>query len=227
MSLQTIIAVILATLIVSSVIILEEITFSFSEVLQVKFGDNVVYCLPVVFISCMVIQFCTFLAIIKQRYTWLNKQIEDIALLCKNQILHVRKNRLQFCNEQYSVRYRFSNENFIENIVSAIKVIKQKHKRLDSISLSLNAVYSVQILTSVIDILFTFLATIFFWAHKQLQEDWGNDIKCQETYMYFAVGLLLIHAAQLTFLAVFCSKTVKEVRTAQSVKNIHIFLLGK
>lgn len=75
----------------------------------------------------------------------------------------------------------------------------------------LNAAYSVQILTTIVEMLFAFLAVMFFWAHKQLQNDWGRDIECRETYAYYAVGLLLLHAGQLVVLVLFCSKTLAEV----------------
>lgn len=74
-----------------------------------------------------------------------------------------------------------------------------------------NTAYSVQILTTILQILFTYLSTMFFWAHKQLRDDWGVKIVRRETYIYYAVGLLLLHAGQLLVLVRFCSKTVEEV----------------
>lgn len=79
------------------------------------------------------------------------------------------------------------------------------------ISQTLNIAYSVQILITIIQILFTYLSTVFFWVHKQLRDDWGTDIVNTDTYMYYAVCLLLLHAGQLIFLVIFSSKTTKEV----------------
>lgn len=94
-----------------------------------------------------------------------------------------------------------------------------------SISESLNTAYSVQILTTIITILFTFLSTLYFWIHKQIKNDWGGEIGCKKTYMAFAVGLLLIHGGQLVYLVLFCSRTAREVCPINNNINkiIHLF----
>lgn len=104
-----------------------------------------------------------------------------------------------------------ADEIFIEDVVNAIKTVQKKHVQLTAVSQSLNAAYSVQILTTIIEILFTFLAVMFFWAHKELRNDWGVDVVYRETYVYYAFGLLLLHAGQLVVLILFCSNTLLEV----------------
>lgn len=76
---------------------------------------------------------------------------------------------------------------------------------------SLNTAYSVPILTTIIEILFTYLSTMFFWAHQQLRDDWGIKVVNRGAYIYYAVGLLLLHAGQLIVLVLLCSKTAAEV----------------
>lgn len=53
---------------------------------------------------------------------------------------------------------------------------------------------------------------MFFWAHKELRNDWGVEIVHRETYVYYSFALLLLHAGQLVILVLFCSETVKAVR---------------
>lgn len=89
--------------------------------------------------------------------------------------------------------------------------MQKRHKLLTTISQSLNTAYSAQILTTIVEILFTLLAIMFFLAHKQIKNDWGIDIAYTGTYMYYAVGLLLLHGGQLIVLVLFCSNTMREV----------------
>lgn len=137
-------------------------------------------------------------------------------ILCESQRTNLTKSEFYF-------HYRFPNELFVENVVSTIKTIQNKHKLLCGISQSINSAYSVQILITIVEILFTYLSTMFFWAHRQLKDDWGVDVMRTETYMYYAVGLLLLHAGQLLALVLFCSKTAEEVRHFERVA-IEIFI---
>lgn len=94
---------ILTTFAVLLVVALEENTYSNSIVDINEFGDFVTYCLPLFTTSFMLLQFCTYLAIIKQRYNWLNQQIENIASLCREQLLYKKsRNSLMLNNKKHS-----------------------------------------------------------------------------------------------------------------------------
>lgn len=87
MRLTSIIAIASSTLVMSIILILEEVTFVLNDEITVEIGDNIAYCLPIVYTSYVLIQFCSILGIIKQRYHRLNQQIEEIAILCKEQMI--------------------------------------------------------------------------------------------------------------------------------------------
>lgn len=45
-------------------------------------GDTVLNRLPAVYSSYTLLQFCSFLAILKQRFKWLNRNLKKIARIC-------------------------------------------------------------------------------------------------------------------------------------------------
>lgn len=86
-----------------------------------------------------------------------------------------------------------------------------KHKLLCTMCNSLNTIYSLQLLTTVCEIFFTYLSTIFFWVHRELLSDWTTKIMKTQTYFFYTGGLLLLHATQVVALILFCSRTTREV----------------
>lgn len=85
---KIIVVIVLVTLIGCILITLDEVTFPCNNVpIVYHLGIFVTYCLRFIYISYMLLQFCTILAIIKQQYNWLNQQIECIAALCNKHLL--------------------------------------------------------------------------------------------------------------------------------------------
>lgn len=77
---------------------------------------------------------------------------------------------------------------------------------------TLNTIYSLQCLTTVGEIFFTYLSVIFFWVHKELLNEWATKIMKTQTYFFYTGGLLAMHAIQVIALILFCSKTAREVK---------------
>lgn len=100
MKLRVIFAATITTIIVMIVMILEEITyFSSKAAIVLEIGVFVTYCLPLMCTTAMLLQFCTFLAIIKQRYSWLNQKIENIAALCSQRTLY-KESKMKIWNSE-------------------------------------------------------------------------------------------------------------------------------
>lgn len=101
MKLWVIFAATITTILVMAVMILEEITyFSARAAIALEIGVFVTYCLPLMCTTAMLFQFCTFLAIIKQRYSWLNQKIVNITTLCSKRTLYYKKSRMKISNSQ-------------------------------------------------------------------------------------------------------------------------------
>lgn len=129
-------------------------------------------------------------------------------------ILFHRKHLLLKCGFSFYLHYIFStsDESFTANIAQKLKTIQIKHKSLCTMCISLNTIYSMQILTTVGEIFFTYLSIIFFWVHKELLNEYATKIMKTQTYFFYTSGLLTLHAVQLLALILFCSKTTREVR---------------
>lgn len=84
---------------------------------------------------------------------------------------------------------------------------------------SLNSIYSLQFLTTVGEIFFTYLSIIFFWLHRELISEWATKIMKSYTYFFYTGGLLALHTVQVIALILFCSKTAREVR--KTFKDLH------
>lgn len=100
--LKVIIAITLASLLLVFVIIFNAETYNPSYMNVNVFGDYVTYCMPLICTSYMLLQFCTFLVILKQRYTWLNNKITNIAVLCSEQLAEKQNHRFGFLGSRSS-----------------------------------------------------------------------------------------------------------------------------
>lgn len=71
----------IASLAVTYVIIFDGLTYGKPYLNVIIVGDFIAYWMPILCTSFMVLQFCTFVALLKERFTWLNLQLKKIAFL--------------------------------------------------------------------------------------------------------------------------------------------------
>lgn len=96
---QLVALITLTLLLLTLIIIFEEGTYYSNHAIDVNVVSHCsAYAMPLICTSFMVLQFCTFIATIKQRYSWLNKQIKEISKMCNRELSHK-----QNTNERYSM----------------------------------------------------------------------------------------------------------------------------
>lgn len=76
-----IIATTFATISVLIVIIFDTLCYTNSFNI-ITIGNSIAYCVPLVTTNYMVLQFCTYSMLLKQRFKWLNLQLKTIKQLC-------------------------------------------------------------------------------------------------------------------------------------------------
>lgn len=82
MRLKVVVATVLTTLFVTYVIVFDGLTYGKPYVDPIVVGDFLSYWMPTICTSYLILQFCTFVALLKQRFGWLNKQLKKVAFLC-------------------------------------------------------------------------------------------------------------------------------------------------
>lgn len=45
-------------------------------------GNNIAYCVPLITTNCMLLQFCTYAMVLKQRFKWLNLKLKTAKQFC-------------------------------------------------------------------------------------------------------------------------------------------------
>lgn len=101
--LKLITVVLLIILVLSILVISEEVLYRPNPSGIVKeVSIFVVFSLPLICTTFMLLQFCAILVLIKQRYRWLNQKIEDTTALCNKHML-CKRNASEWPNEKYSL----------------------------------------------------------------------------------------------------------------------------
>lgn len=202
-------ATLFTTLFIIYVIVFDGLTYSKPHVDAIVVGDFLTYWSPTFCTSYLVLQFCAFVTLLKERFEWLNNQLKKLAFLTTK---HASIRRNKPANFQSTPHFNVSDETFTANIAEKLKTIQIKHKLLCTMCASLNTIYSLQFLTTVGEIFFTYLSIIFFWLHRELLTEWATKIMKTRTYFFYTGGLLALHATQVVVLILFSSKTAREVR---------------
>lgn len=85
MKLEATIAVVLSTSLVSYVTIADLLAFDPLYPTPAAISDTVIYRVTLFCTTYMILQFCTFLGVLRQRYKWLNSHIKIAARNCSRQ----------------------------------------------------------------------------------------------------------------------------------------------
>lgn len=107
---------------------------------------------------------------------------------------------------------RFSSEISMNRIAKNLSDIQKYHNSLHTLCDSLQSIYSLQLLMTILEIFLNYICTIFFWVHIVVKKDYSYKVARSEYYFPYAVSLMVIHTAQLMCLVVFSSKTADEVK---------------
>lgn len=86
MRLEVLIAVILSVLLTGYVVATDSYTFLSVAYVKEVISDTMIYRVTLFCTSFVVVQFCVFLGVVRQRYIWLNRHIERVAKKCCKQI---------------------------------------------------------------------------------------------------------------------------------------------
>lgn len=205
LKLKILAATVFTTLFIIYVIVFDGLTYGKPYVNAIVVGDFLTYWTPTFCTSYLVLQFCTFVTLLKERFEWLNNQLKKLAFITTKHASIKRNKPAYFVPTPH-------DETFNANVAEKLKTIQIKHKLLCTMCVSLNTIYSLQFLTTVGEIFFTYLSIIFFWLHKELLSEWATKIMKTHTYFFYTGGLLALHATQVVALILFSSKTAREVR---------------
>lgn len=84
---KTITATVLTTLFIIYVNLFDGLTYGKPYVNAIVVGDFLTYWMPTFCTSYMVLQFCSFVALLKERFEWLNSQLKKLAFLTSKHAL--------------------------------------------------------------------------------------------------------------------------------------------
>lgn len=81
LKLKVVAATLFTTLFIIYVIIFDGLTYAKPYVNAIVVGDFLTYWTPTFCTSYLVLQFCTFTTLLKERFEWLNNQLKKLAYL--------------------------------------------------------------------------------------------------------------------------------------------------
>lgn len=84
-------ATVFTTLFICYVLIFDGLTYGKPDVNEIVVGDFLTYWTPIFCTSYLVLQFCSFAALLKERFKWLNNHLEKLAYLSSKHVTIKRK----------------------------------------------------------------------------------------------------------------------------------------
>lgn len=201
MRLEMIFAIIFSILLIIYVIILDSFSFvpsypSFETIIN----DSIMYYLTYFCTTNMLLQFCCFLGVIRQRFKWLNQYIG-----------------------------RITEKKFATNHISISKTlnkIQKYHRLLNEMCGTVQNIYSFQLLMMISQNLLTFLSTAFIWIHILIKKEYPYQVIRQEVYLSYSIGMMLFQSLQTIVLVICCSKTAREVSLSITKAIRVVFRIG-
>lgn len=196
MRLEVIFALTMSVIIINYVVITDIITFDRFPPTLTTITDTVIQRATLFCTAYMLLQFCTFLGVLRQRFKWLNRYIKSIAQNCD------KRNKI--------------------SMEKALNTIQNYHKLLTGMCESLQSIYSRQLLATICGILLNYLSIAFFWIHVLITNHYSHKIMRTETFFPYSFGLLLLQILELAALVICCSKTVQEANNSgRLLHDIH------
>lgn len=86
MKVRAIAATAFASIFVLYVISFDALTYAKPYVNAIVVGDFLTYWMPIFCTTYLVLQFCTFMALLNERFQWLNGQLKKLAFMCSKHI---------------------------------------------------------------------------------------------------------------------------------------------
>lgn len=190
-------------------------------------GSVIAYTMPVAVSNITVLQFCSLVNICKNRFRWLNEKIIELSKESSkvNFSTSATKVKLMYENLKLQNCFIIYLNNFCRNVsvyhennlLRMLQNIRRKHYELCTLTETINASYSVQLLTTIAEIFVTLLSTLFYYVQLQLFKRWSKVIIRTDMFYFYTCFLLSTHILQIIILVLVCSKTKEEVRNGKDL----------